>query len=102
MPSCEEAQGTVNVYEMSLKTVALKSKIILLVPGDKGSVTLFEPIQKAKTNKKTNWFRKVMSLLEMYLGIPAVAHQVKDPLLSLQGPRLLLKHGFDPQSSTMG
>lgn len=87
---------------MSLKTVALKSKIILLVPGDKGSVTLFEPIQKAKTNKKTNWFRKVMSLLEMYLGIPAVAHQVKDPLLSLQGPRLLLKHGFDPQSSTMG
>lgn len=52
MPSCEEAQGTVNVYEMSLKTVALKSKIILLVPGDKGSVTLFEPIQKAKTNKK--------------------------------------------------
>ena len=36
------------------------------------------------------------------MGVPTVAQWVKDLVLSLQWLRLLLRHRFNPQPSTMG
>ena len=35
-------------------------------------------------------------------GVPTVTQQVKDPVLSLQQLRSLLRHGLNPRPSTVG
>lgn len=43
-----------------------------------------------------------MSTRTKLLGVPNVAQQVKKPELPLQWLRLLRRHGFDPQTGTVG
>lgn len=37
----------------------------------------------------------LIALIKIVLGVPAVALQVKDPVLSLQWLRSMLRHGLD-------